>query len=43
MQFTNKLTKIAVDKKPNDKSHLDKFDVGTLTSSDFEGNYHCTS
>lgn len=38
MQFTNKLTKIAVDKKPNDKSHLDKFAVGTLTGSDFEGN-----
>lgn len=37
MQFTNKTTKVAVDKKPNDKSHLDKFDDGTLPCVDFEG------
>ncbi|KEK13006.1 hypothetical protein EP18_03845 [Lysinibacillus sphaericus] len=45
MKFTNKTTKAAVrdyikqavDKKLIDKSHLDKFDAGTLTGGDFEG------
>ncbi|MFF2796046.1 hypothetical protein [Lysinibacillus xylanilyticus] len=45
MQFTNETTKAAVrdylkqavDKKLIDKSHLEKFDAGTLTSGDFEG------
>jgi len=43
--FTNETTKAAVrdylkqavDKKLIDKSHLDKFDAGTLTGGDFEG------
>ncbi|WKT75569.1 M15 family metallopeptidase [Lysinibacillus fusiformis] len=45
MKFTNETTKAAVrdylkqavDKKLIDKSHLDKFDAGTLTGGDFEG------
>ncbi|MEK3729649.1 MULTISPECIES: hypothetical protein [Lysinibacillus] len=45
MKFTNETTKTAVrdylkkavDKKLIDKSHLDKFDTGTLTGGDFEG------
>ncbi|HBJ00191.1 MAG TPA: XlyB, partial [Lysinibacillus sp.] len=45
MKFTNVTTKNAVrdylkqavDKKLIDKSHLDKFDAGTLTGGDFEG------
>lgn len=45
MKFTNSTTKAAVrdyikqavDKKLIDKSHLDKFDAGTLTGGDFEG------
>ena len=45
MKFTNETTKAAVrdflkqavDKKLIDKSHLDKFDAGTLTTGDFEG------
>ncbi len=45
MKFTNETTKAAVrdylkqavDKKLIDKSHLDKFDTGTLTGGDFEG------
>ncbi|MFF2793544.1 M15 family metallopeptidase [Lysinibacillus xylanilyticus] len=45
MQFTNETTKAAVrdylkqaiDKKLIDKSHLEKFDAGTLTGGDFEG------
>ncbi|QPA60708.1 N-acetylmuramoyl-L-alanine amidase family protein [Lysinibacillus sphaericus] len=45
MKFTNETTKSAVrdylkqavDKKLIDKSHLDKFDAGTLTGGDFEG------
>ncbi len=45
MKFTNETTKAAVrdyvkqavDKKLIDKSHLDKFDAGRLTSGDFEG------
>ena len=45
MQFTNETLKAAVrdylkqavEKKLIDKSHLEKFDAGTLTSGDFEG------
>ncbi|XRD23667.1 hypothetical protein AABM34_14210 [Lysinibacillus fusiformis] len=45
MQFTNDTTKAAVrdyikqsvDKNKIDKSWLDKFDQGTMTSGDFEG------
>ncbi|MCM0627477.1 N-acetylmuramoyl-L-alanine amidase [Lysinibacillus sp. OL1_EC] len=45
MQFTNETLKAAVrdylkqavDKKLIDKSHLEKFDAGTMTSGDFEG------
>ncbi|MCS1393556.1 M15 family metallopeptidase [Lysinibacillus boronitolerans] len=45
MKFTNETLKAAVrdyikqavDKKLIDKSHLDKFDAGTLTGGDFEG------
>ncbi len=45
MKFTSETTKAAVrdylkqavDKKLIDKSHLDKFDAGTLTGGDFEG------
>ncbi|MGE7129144.1 M15 family metallopeptidase [Lysinibacillus xylanilyticus] len=45
MQFSNETTKTAVrdylkqavDKKLIDKSHLEKFDAGTLTGGDFEG------
>ena len=45
MKFTNETTKAAVrdyikqavDKGKIDKSWLDKFDVGTLTTGDFEG------
>ncbi|WP_342550413.1 hypothetical protein MKX57_16220 [Lysinibacillus sp. FSL M8-0216] len=45
MKFTNETTKAAVrdyikqsvDKKKIDKSWLDKFDQGTMTSGDFEG------
>ena len=45
MQFTNETTKAAVrdylkqvvDKKLIDRSHLEKFDDGTLTGGDFEG------
>jgi len=45
MKFTNPTTKAAVrdflkqavDKKLIDKSHLDKFDAGTLTGGDYEG------
>ncbi|GEM_PF-6154152 len=45
MKFTNSTTKAAVrdyiqqavDKKLIDKSHLEKFDDGTLTGGDFEG------
>ncbi len=45
MKFTNETTKAAVrdylkqavDKKLIDKSHLNKFDTGTLTGGDFEG------
>ncbi|MBG9754041.1 N-acetylmuramoyl-L-alanine amidase [Lysinibacillus sphaericus] len=45
MKFTNDTTKAAVrdylkqavDKKLINKSHLDKFDAGTLTGGDFEG------
>jgi len=45
MQFSNETTKAAVrdylkqavDKKLIDKSHLEKFDAGTLTGGDFEG------
>lgn len=45
MKFTNETTKSAVrdylkqavDKKLIDKSHLEKFDAGTLTGGDFEG------
>ncbi len=45
MQFTNSTTKDAVrdyiqkavDKKVIDKSWLQKFDNGTMTSGDFEG------
>lgn len=45
MKFTNETLKAAVrdyikqavDKKLIDKSHLDKFDAGTLTNGDFEG------
>lgn len=45
MKFTNSTTKSAVrdylkqavDKKLIDKSHLEKFDAGTLTGGDFEG------
>jgi len=45
IKFTNETTKAAVrnylkqsvDKKLIDKSHLEKFDDGTLTGGDFEG------
>ena len=45
IKFTNETTNVAVrnflkqavDKKLIDKSHLDKFDAGTLTGGDFEG------
>ncbi|WP_240186229.1 hypothetical protein [Lysinibacillus fusiformis] len=45
MKFTNETTKAevhdyiqhAVDKKLIDKSWLEKFDKGTMTSGDFEG------
>ena len=45
MRFTNETLKAAfrdyfkraVDKRLIDKSHLDKFDAGTLTDGDFEG------
>ncbi|EFI69497.1 putative teichoic acid-binding N-acetylmuramoyl L-alalanine amidase [Lysinibacillus fusiformis ZC1] len=45
MQFSNETTKAAVcdyikqsvDKKKIDKSWLDKFDQGTMTTGDFEG------
>ncbi|MFJ7890106.1 M15 family metallopeptidase [Lysinibacillus xylanilyticus] len=45
MQFSNETTKAAVrdylkqavDKKLIDKSHLEKFNAGTLTGGDFEG------
>ncbi|MCY1461326.1 hypothetical protein D9M71_789710 [compost metagenome] len=45
VRFTNETLKAAVrdylkqavDKRLIDKSHLDKFDAGTLTDGDFEG------
>ena len=45
MRFTNETLKAAVrdylkqavDKKLIDKSHLEKFDAGTLTGGDFKG------